>query len=141
MTRYLVDTNVVSELVKVEIDGSVDAFVRDLPVDDLFVSAISVFEIETGLSRLPAGRRRQLIERRYAYLLDAWDRKVLGVGAEEAEAAARIAASARQRGESLDEHVLDLLIAATATIHALTVMSRNESQFMSARVPFVNPWR
>ncbi len=140
MTRYLVDTNVLSELVGTAPDASLLDFVGALAPADLFLSAISRFEIDRGLGLMPEGRRRELFAMRYRTLIDGLG-GVLPIDGAAASAGARIALDARTRGTSLDEHLFDVLIAGTAVAGGLTVLTRNERQFRAARVAFENPWR
>ena len=140
MTGYLLDTNVLSELVGANPDANVREFVTAIRTADLATSAISRFEIERGLALMPAGRRRELYERRYRALIDGLGGGVLPLDDRAASAAARISVEARARGTSLDDHLFDVLIAGTAEAHGLTVVSRNERQFRAAKVPLTNPW-
>jgi predicted nucleic acid-binding protein len=136
---YLLDTNVVSELRKVRA-GKADARVADwadrVNAADLFVSAIVVQELEIGVL---------LVERRdpvqgavlRAWLdgnvLPAFEGRVLDVDTQ----VARI--SAQFHGPD-PRPVRDSLIAATALVHGLTVVTRNVADFESTGVPVFNPW-
>ena len=139
MTRYLIDTNVLSELVGTAPDPAVLGFVGTRAPADLFLSAISRFEIDRGLGMMPEGRRRDLYAERYRTLVDGLG-GVLPLDDAAAGAGARIALAARARGTSLDDHLLDALIAGTALASGLTVLTRNERQFRATGVAFENPW-
>ena len=69
MTRYLLDTNVLSELVRATPEASVLAFVAPLASKSLHLSVISRFEIDRGLALIPVGRRRELYAERYEALV------------------------------------------------------------------------
>jgi len=140
LTRYLVDTNVLSELVGVTPDAAVTRFFARLPSSDLAGSAISRFEIERGLALMPSGRRRKLYADRYAVLLAGLGAGILPFDERAASVAAHIVAAARTGGRSLDDHLFDVLIAATASVHGLVVLTRNERPFHATGVPFENPW-
>lgn len=136
---YLLDTNVVSELRKVRA-GKADPRVADwadrVNAADLFVSAIVVQELEIGVL---------LVERRdpvqgavlRAWLdgnvLPAFEGRVLDVDTQ----VARISA---QFHVPDPRPVRDSLIAATALVHGLTVVTRNVADFESTGVPVFNPW-
>ena len=139
MTRYLLDTNVLSELVSTAPEPSVLGFVRTLAPATLFVSAISRFEIDRGLGLMPEGRRRELLSARYRALVGGLG-GVLPLDGAAASAGARIVLSARSRGTPLDEHLFDVLIAGTAAAADLVVLTRNERQFRATGVAFENPW-
>ena len=140
MTRYLLDTNVLSELVGATPNERVVAFVGTLASSDLACSALSRFEIERGLALMPEGRRRELYTERYAILFAGLGGGVLALDEAVASAGARLATTARAGGTSLDEHLFDVLIAATASVGGLVVLTRNERQFRATGVPFENPW-
>lgn len=141
MTRYLIDTNVLSELVGATPDAKVLAFVSTLPSASLSLSAISRFEIDRGLALMPEGRRRELYTSRYRALASGLGGGVLPLDERAASEAARIVVAARAAGTPLDDHLFDALIAGTASAHGLAVLTRNERQFRAAGVPVVNPWR
>lgn len=136
---YLLDTDVVSELRKVrsgKADPNVAAFAERVDAADLFISAISIMELELGVL---------LIERKDAAqgaVLRAWlDQRVLPefsdralpVDTAVAQRCARLHVPDR-RGER------DALLAATALVHGMTVVTRNVADFQPAGVTIINPW-
>ena len=136
---YLLDTNVVSELRKVRMgkaDAHVAAWADSVDAADLFVSAITVMELELGVLAI---ERKDAIQ---GALLRTWlDQQVLS------EFAARtlpIDTAVAQRCARL--HVpdkrgeRDALIAATALVHGMTVVTRNVADFEPTGVTLVNPW-
>ena len=135
---YLLDTNVVSELRKPELraNAGVRAWVAAKAATDLFLSAITVLEVEVGIARL-SRRDPAQADRLQAWfddeLLDAFARRVLAVDVPVARCAGRLHVP-DPRPER------DALIAATATVHGLTLVTRNVKDFGSLDVPVVNPW-
>lgn len=135
---YLLDTNVVSELRKPErrADSGVCAWVAARAVSDLYLSAITVLEVEVGIARL-ARRDPAQAARLQTWLddelLDAFARRVLAVDIPVARCAGRLHVP-DPRPER------DALIAATATVHGLTVVTRNVKDFDFLDVAVVNPW-
>jgi len=134
---YLLDTNVVSELRKAKkANQSVRKWAQALPAGNLYISSISILELEIGIL---------LIERRdqtQGAVLRAWmDGHVLPTFSGRILA---IDTAVAQRCGSL--HVpnprsdRDALIAATALVHGMTVVTRNLSHFHSMGVGVVNPW-
>jgi len=89
---------------------------------------------------MPAGRRRALYEERYRALQNGLMGGVLGFDEKAALKAAEIIVTARANSSSLDDHLFDVMIAATAAANNLTIITRNVSQFGAAGVPFLNPW-
>lgn len=136
---YLLDTNVLSELRKVQsgkADPQVAAWARSVDAADLFISAITVMELELGVLSIERKDAAQ------GALLRAWlEQRVLP------EFAARtlpIDTAVAQRCAQL--HVpdrraeRDALIAATALVHGMRVATRNLADFAPTGVPLVNPW-
>ena len=133
--RFLLDTNVISELARAKPDAHVVAFVERL--DEVIVPSIALFEIERGIRRLPAGKRRQGLERWLAEWL-APPIAVLPFDAASARAAAKIEESARRAGRAIDAH--DLFVVATASVHELTVATRNVRDFRAHGVRVMDPF-
>lgn len=135
---HLLDTNVVSELRKSarRADAGVRAWIAGRAPSDLYLSVITVLEVEVGIGRIA---RRDLAqgERLQAWLdddlLDAFAGRILPVDMPVARRAARLHVP-DPRPER------DALIAATASVHGLSVVTRNVKDFTVLDVPTVNPW-
>ena len=135
---YILDTNVVSELRKIhagKADSRVSAWVQTVNMNELYVSVITVQELEIGV---------RLIERRdqaQGKVFRAWlNDQVLPVFSERI---LPIDTAVALRSASLHvpnpQPIRDRLIAATALVHGMTVVTRNISDFKSSRVPVLNP--
>ena len=137
--KYLLDTCVVSELVRPRPDPSVVAWVRNQQEEHLFLSVLTLGELRKGIQRLPDSHKRVRLEN----WLDA-DLKLrfagrwLPVDEEVAERWGLVTADAVRRGAVVP--VLDGLIAATALVHGMTVVTRNTADIHSTGVLFLNPW-
>ncbi|WP_085609013.1 MULTISPECIES: type II toxin-antitoxin system VapC family toxin [unclassified Pseudomonas] len=133
---YLLDTNVISELRKPQADKNVVAWARTIIAPRMFISAITLKELETGVLRMerrdPAQGKvlRTWLKR---HVMPAFDARILPVDAAVALRCARIHVP-DQANES------DALIAATALVHGLTVVTRNTGDFASSGVDVINPW-
>jgi predicted nucleic acid-binding protein len=134
---YLLDTNVVSELRKPHADKHVRGWASAIRPSSLFISAITVMEIETGILRIERRDRLQAAGLRRWFedhVLPTFAGRVLAVDT-------RIALRcARQHGPDPASEC-DALIAATALVHDLTLVTRNTQDFSATGVPLVNPWQ
>ena len=137
---FLLDTCFVSELTKPKCDEGVIAWLDEQGEDALFLSAVTVGELEMGLAQVAEGARKkrlrafiesEIFERFKKQTLDTDERVWRRWGA--------LSGAAARAGKPLP--VLDALIAAVAQVHGLTVVTRNESDFGRCDVPVVNPWR
>ena len=136
---YLLDTNVVSELRKIRIgraDSHVAAWADSIDAADLYLSAITVQELEIGV--LLAERRdpqQGAIFRAWLndHVLPAFAGRVLAIDIAVAQRSARLHVPDPRP-------IRDALIAATALVHRMTVVTRNVSDFESTGVPTLNPW-
>lgn len=135
----LLDTNVISEFMKKKSDPHVDAWARRQPVNVLAVSAISVAEINRGIARLPAGKRRTGLAKRFEAFMEAvFDGRVLPFDEGAARLYGTIASSRENSGLHVD--AVDLMIAATARLHNATIATRNIGDFAGCGLRLVDPW-
>ena len=131
---YLLDTNVVSELRRPRPHGAVLDWIADVPTEQLFVSAVTVGEIQAGIEIT----REQ--DEAKAEELGAWLDKVLasyGILPMDALAFREWARLMHGRSGAMTE---DAMIAATAMVHRLTVVTRNVADFDDLGVDYVNPF-
>ncbi len=132
---YLLDTNVISELRRVRPHGAVLAWLRSVPDSDLHLSAVTIGELQAGVE---ITRERDPAK---AAEIEAWLDQV----AETYNVLAMDARSFRQWARFLhrrsDELVEDAMIAATAAVHNLTVVTRNVRDFKPFSVPTLNPFK
>ncbi len=109
------------------------------PAESIWTTAVTVFEIETGLNLLPEGRRRVQLEHAFARLLtDDFDGRVLAFDQASATAAAGLAASRQKRGRSIDFR--DTQIAGIALARRSAVATRNIQHFNDLAVDVIDPW-
>ena len=135
MNRFLLDTNVLSEIRKPRPHGGVVAWISDHEQHQLFVSAVSVSEIQRGIERT----RRQ--DEGKAAEIQAWLERLIGssqVLPMDAYCFRDWAWLMEQSPEELSE---DAMIAATARVHGLVVATRNERDFRNFKVQVVNPFK
>ncbi|KPF66447.1 recombinase [Bosea sp. AAP35] len=136
---YLLDTNVISELIKSGPAPEVSRFV-DAREDQLYVSVISFAEVRYGVACLDHGRRRQMLENWLTYDLPArFGDRVLDVDPAVARAWGDLMALSQRRGANIQ--AMDGLLAATALAHGLTLVTRNTRDFARLDLTLFDPWQ
>ena len=140
MVRYLLDTNVVSELAKPSPSSRVMRWVESLSGLDLAISVLTIGELSLGVRSMRSGERR---DRLAEWVETALPRQFLGrtlpVDDRVAIEWGRLSAEARNGGRPLP--VIDGLLLATAAVHNLAFVTRNEGDCAGRGVETVNPWR
>ena len=137
--NYLLDTNVVSEWVKPRPAPNVVRWLADIDEDRVYLSVITFAEIRQGVSELSSGRRRDSLLSWLEHDLSArFEGRILDVNLAIAEAWGSLMARSKQMGLNLN--VMDAFIAATAQVHAVTLVTRNMSHFEKLDVALANPW-
>lgn len=137
---YVLDTNVVAELRKAgsgKADANVTAWSESVDAAELFVSAITIMELELGvlsIERKDANQGAMLRAWLEQRVLPEFSGRTLPVDTAVAQRCARLHVPDR-RGER------DALIAATALVHGMTVVTRNVADFKPTGVAIVNPWK
>lgn len=136
---YLLDTNVVSEWARTRPEPRVVAWLAEVDEDRTFLSVITVAELRRGVERLPKGKRRTLLDAWLADdLLQRFETRILDITTAVAQEWGAISARAERSGRSMA--VMDAFRAATARVHGLTLVTRNEADFGAAGVDVFNPW-
>lgn len=136
---FLLDTNVVSELRKLgsnRIDHSVSAWISEQDADRTFVSAITLLELELGIllkERKDPGQGALLRSWMEDHVVPEFEDRTLSIDA----TVARRCAALHVPNPRSDR---DALLAATALVHDLTVVTRNVSDFAGTGAPLLNPW-
>lgn len=139
MTAWLLDTNVLSELRRPKPAPKVVAFIAAQPLESLQVSSVTFAEIRFGIERLTdANRRAELNDWLTNKLRPMFQQRVLPVTEDIMFRWRLLVEDGRKTGHTFSQP--DLIIAATAVQHDLTVVTRDTSDYERARVPVVNPW-
>ena len=138
MTGFLLDTNCISEVVRLKPDLHVMAWIEAAEEGLLYLSVLTLGEIRKGLAALPQGKRRSRLETWLEVELQArFSGRILSIDADVADRWGLLAA-AKIKGKPLS--AIDGLLAATAIHHNLTIVSRNVGDFTNTQAPVVNPW-
>jgi hypothetical protein len=137
---FLLDTNVVSEWTKPQPNPGVIEWLAQANEDEVFLSVVTFAELRHGIERLPPGRRRrQLDEWLRGELPLRFEGRIALIDGAIADEWGRLVARQESRGRSIS--AMDALIAATAQVHALTLVTRNIADFQGSVKSILNPWR
>lgn len=135
MIRYLLDTNVISETTRPKPEANVIQWLGRLSA--ITLPAVGVYEIASGIQRLPKGKKRAFLEDWFAELLTS-DCEVLPFDRDAALNCALLESEARRRGRTIE--LRDLLILAIARSQDLGVATRNVDHFRGFGVPIYDPF-
>jgi len=136
--KYLLDTCVISELVKPTPNRTVVDWLNELPSEALFLCAITIGEVRKGLTKLPDSGKKERLTLWLNTLLTEYKERILSIDLVVCENWGVLQGNAEKAGMTMP--TIDSLIAATAYTHNLTLATRNESDFAPANIPIINPW-
>jgi len=137
--KYLLDTCLISELVKREPNPAVVAWLDKQDEQKLFLSVLNLGELQKGISKLPDGTKKEELQAWVALdLVERFTGRILELDLEAALCWGRLQGEAERAGEKLP--VMDSLIAAIAAAHGLVVVTRNVSDIERCGVRVCNPW-
>ncbi len=140
MTGWLLDTNVLSELRRPKPEPKVLAFIKGHSLDLLYVSVVTLAEIRFGIELVSDAIKRAELNDWLAHKVrPMFEERALPVSEDVLFKWRLLVEEGRKAGYTFS--LPDLLIAATALHHGLTVLSRDTSPYEKARVPFLNPWK
>ena len=135
----VLDTNVVSELMRPLPNPAVESWIASRPAASLFFSAVGEAELRFGLAIMPAGRRRDALASEIeAMLRDDFADRILPFDSDAARAYAEIAASRRAMGRSAAE--ADCQIAAITRSRGMALATRNVQDFQDMGINVIDPW-
>jgi toxin FitB len=139
VSGFLLDTNVISELIRPKPDENVLRWVGETDESILFLSVLTLGEIRQGVERLRSGRRRGRLESWLQVDLPSrFQGRILPIHDAIADRWGRISAIALAKGKPVP--VIDGLLAATALHHNLTLVTRNCSDVAGTDARTLNPW-
>ena len=137
--RYLLDTCVISELVKPAPQENVVSWLNEMPSEALFLCAITIGELRKGLTKLPDSKKKERLTFWLNTLLIEYKERILFIDLMVCENWGVLQGNAEKAGTPMS--TIDSLIAATADTHNLTLITRNENDFAPSNVPIINPWQ
>lgn len=135
----VLDTNVVSEMMKVEPHPLVRTWLNGQSAETLFLTSVTLAEILFGIAALPAGKRKARLSEALDGLMTLFRGRILPFDAEAARRYSEIAIKARTNGRALP--MADGYIAAIAASLGFVVVSRDTEPYDAASIAFINPWQ
>jgi toxin FitB len=139
VSGWLLATNVISELRRPRPNAQVHAFVAKQALEDLFVSSVTFAEIRYGIETIGDPiRRAELNDWLVHKVRPMFDQRVLEVSEDVMFKWRLLVEDGRKAGHTFSQP--DLIIAATALHHGLTIVTRDTGDYMLARVSLLNPW-
>jgi toxin FitB len=137
--NFLIDTNVLSEARKLEPNRGIVEWLDRLDEDRAFISVISLSEIRRGIAMMDKGRKRNALAEWLTHdLAERFAGRILTVDERIAFAWGDLMAEAKRRGIGLAS--MDGLLAATASVHNLTLATRNVREFQEFDLKLFDPW-
>jgi predicted nucleic acid-binding protein len=137
---WLLDTNILSELRRLKPEPKVLAFIDGHALDQLYISAVTLAELRFGIELLSEGssRRDELNNWLTHKVRPMFDQRVLPITEDIMFRWRIVVEEGRRAGHTFSQP--DLIIAATALHHGLTIVTRDRRDFEKAGVPVINPW-
>jgi toxin FitB len=137
--NYILDTNVISELVAVRPNEKVTDWIETVDPEQVYLSVITIGELKKGIEKLPNSKRKtQLDAWLKENLLVRFEHHILNIDAETILVWGSLIARLESRGRPIS--AIDSLLAATALQSQYTLVTRNSADFTETGVSLLNPW-
>jgi len=134
----ILDTNVLSALMYPDPEPAVRQWLDQQPRTTIWITSVTVFEIEFGLQVLPAGKRREFLTRAFAGVLQDIDRQIVNFDTAAAWHAADLMAGRRRTGRTVE--IRDTMIAGIVLAQHASFATRNTAHFADLGISLINPW-
>jgi predicted nucleic acid-binding protein len=137
--KYLLDSCVISELIKPTPNRKVVNWLSELPSEALFLCAITIGELRKGLTKLPESNKKERLTLWLNTLLEEYKERILPIDLMVCENWGVLQGNAEKAGTPMSS--IDGLLAATTYTNNLTLATRNEGDFAPGNIPIINPWK
>lgn len=138
--RYLLDTCVISELIKQQPDQKVVQWISDIDETSLFISVLTIGELHKGIEKLPESRKKSILHKWVSYDLEKrFKNRIIDFDIKTAATWGKIQAKSELLGRTLP--AIDGLIAATGIFNGLVVVTRNIKDMQVSGADLLNPWK
>ena len=137
--NYLLDTCVISELIKKKPNSNIVQWIAEAEESSLFISVFTLGELHKGIEKLPESRKKEKLHAWVSYdLKERFHKRILNYDLQTAVIWAKIQAHAELSGKAMP--AIDGLIAATGLSYDLAVVTRNTADMEMSGVTLINPW-
>ncbi len=137
--NYLLDTCVISELIKPKPSPKVVKWISDIDETCLYISVLTIGEIHKGIEKLPESKKKNNLHKWVNFdLKERFDNKILSIDINIATTWGKVQAQSELIGQTLPS--IDGLIACTGIVHDLTIATRNTKEMKVSGVSLLNPW-
>ena len=136
--NYLLDTCVISEIVKPAPSSRVIMWINNIPSERLFLCSLTIGEIRKGLTKLPESKKKERLTDWLNTLLENYQDRIHSIDITVAENWGIMQGKAENEGMPMSS--IDSLIAATSYTHNLILVTRNEEDFQASKLSIINPW-
>ncbi len=137
--NFLLDTCVISELIKTQQNQNVINWVNSCSEDTLFLSSLTIGEIQKGISKLPISKKKSVLQNWLnKNLLVRFNQRILSIDSIVAQKWGEILFTSEKNGYKLP--AIDSLIAATAIVNNITLVTRNVRDMVHSKASIYNPW-
>ena len=138
--KYLLDTCIISELIKKTPSSKVTAWILGIDENLLFLSVLTFGEIYKGIEKIPESKKKDKLSNWINFdLQERFENRIISFDLQVATIWGRIQALSESAGKSMP--TIDGQIAATGIYHGLTIVTRNTSDMEISGVPMFNPWK
>ena len=134
----ILDTNVLSAVMRREPEPLVVRWLNDQPSESVWITAITVYEVRFGIQLLPSGKKRMSLLELFQTFLEEIDHRIAAFDAASGEQAANLMARRQKSGRVIG--LRDTMIASIALARRATLATRNMTHFSHAGISVVNPW-
>ena len=137
--KYLLDTNIISELISPQPSLQVATYLKGLDESTIYLSVITIGEIETGIQRLPHSKKKAYLSQwLHEELLPRFDSRIIDIDTEVMLRWGELTGRLKSKGISLP--IMDTLIGASSLVSGCTLITRNEKDFRHMGISIINPF-
>ena len=136
--KYLLDTCVISELIRKKPNQGVVNWLSDKEEYSLFLSVLTIGEIKKGISKLPNSKKKEELGRWLIQLQKRFDDRIIPIDSDVSLKWGQVQGDLEKNGKSMPS--IDALIACTGLVHNLIIVTRNAKDIERSKIETIDPW-